>query len=106
VPTVKCPYCAEEIQANARKCKHCGEWLVKATERPGRGATELGAVYARALAKGLKQAEQVRTAAGCLGLTIMVVAFAAWVYVHWTLGAAVGIGGLALVAAWYRHRRE
>ena len=22
-----CPACAEEIKADARKCKHCGEWL-------------------------------------------------------------------------------
>ena len=26
-----CPYCGEEIMATAKKCKHCGEWLVEVT---------------------------------------------------------------------------
>lgn len=27
--SIKCPYCAEDIKPDAKKCKHCGEWLVQ-----------------------------------------------------------------------------
>lgn len=30
--TIKCPYCGEEISANAKKCKHCKEWLADPEE--------------------------------------------------------------------------
>ena len=27
--TKQCPYCGENINSNAKKCKCCGEWLIK-----------------------------------------------------------------------------
>jgi hypothetical protein len=30
----QCPYCAEDIKAEAVKCKHCGEWLGERRDSP------------------------------------------------------------------------
>lgn len=34
--TKKCPFCAEEIDVNAVKCKHCGEFLTKGAKKEHR----------------------------------------------------------------------
>lgn len=34
--TKKCPFCAEEINEDATKCKHCGEFLTQEAKKEHR----------------------------------------------------------------------
>ncbi len=69
----QCPYCGEEIHAEAQKCKHCNEWLVKNPPlSPNKSAAPV------------KQDTPVQTFFGCLvmllgvlGLPILFVIIAA-----------------------------
>jgi hypothetical protein len=51
----KCSFCAEEILADAKKCKHCGEF-VNATLSRGVGAIFAGGVVIACILAGMQPA--------------------------------------------------
>jgi len=50
VSTRKCTFCAEEILADAKKCKHCGEFVNKTISKSVGAIFALGVVVACVLA--------------------------------------------------------
>jgi len=89
--TIRCPACAEEILAEAGKCKHCGEWLA---EKPEPAVIE----QTDKTWKGLQLA-------GGVMAVVAVLAIAGGAY---EIGAPTAFAGLVLLlvgrgAAWWHH---
>ena len=55
--TIHCPYCGEEIQAVAKKCKHCGEWLPSEDSEPAASSPQPAAQHPTPAATPALQAE-------------------------------------------------
>jgi Double zinc ribbon len=84
---IKCPFCAEEILPDAKKCRHCGEWLVPNHPQPSQ-PTAAAAVVSSARAEPRQSQHQgLRIASLILGIAGGIIGlFAA--------GFALTIGGI------------
>ncbi len=74
--TVECPFCAEQISARAKKCRHCGETVdvsMRKAEEALRASERQGNVYMNAAVSapaGYARPEKSRVAAIVLALLL------------------------------------
>ena len=100
--TIACPFCSEQIQASAKKCKHCGEWLDTRARPTGSGAHQRGSSDARAVTKGLKEKELHDSVFNVLAFLLLVASGATWWLTgSWVYGLVVLVAGMIPVGWWY-----
>lgn len=101
--TIPCPFCAEQIQPGAKKCRHCGEWLTEPSKVTKGGAMGSGSADARAVAKGIKQQQLHESIYKFLIFVALGIgAFVGLVAQSWWWGIGVGLGLAVLAAFWYQ----
>ena len=82
-----CPFCAEEIQDAAIKCKHCGEFL-DGSKPPSQAAEKLPWYF---------RTSSIVIALGCVGpLALPMIWWRPKTHIAWKIGLTVGI----LVLTW------
>lgn len=97
---MKCPFCAEEILEDAKKCRYCGEWLTESKRNTDKNISDL----ARAVNKGIKQKEQDDFNLGCVSVVIFFISFFLGYYIAWWLGVIIFI--LLVVKLVNRYNKE